>query len=82
MTPLEDDAIREAVRELSKGLFALRESADAIYCNHEIANMHNDHVSGIVYLMKQEADRLMGEFHTVEKALKSEAFLKLCGIKS
>ncbi len=67
--PTEDEAIRKSVKELDYGLIALWSSADAIYCNHDIANMDSNHVLGIAYLMKQESLRLMEAFETVDREL-------------
>ncbi len=69
VTTTEDDTIRKSLSDLQAGLTALWSSADAIYCNHDIANMDSDHVLGISYLMKQEAYRMMEAFEPVKKAL-------------
>ena len=66
----EDDVIRNSVNNLQAGLTALWSSADAIYCNHDIANMDSNQVLGIAYLMKQETWRLMEALEIVGKELR------------
>ena len=65
----EDDTIRESLSDLQAGLTALWSSADAIYCNHDMANMDSNQVLGVAYLMKQEAWRLIEAFETVKEEL-------------
>ena len=69
VTTTEDDTIRKSLSDLQAGLTALWSSADAIYCNHDIADMDSNHVLGIAYLMKQETLRLMDAFETVKKEI-------------
>ena len=71
--PFDDDQVQKSVSNLQQGLCSLRASAQAIYDNHEIANMDSEQVHGIARLMSREAYRLMVEFETVEKAVKGGA---------
>ncbi len=65
----ENGVVRESLGDHQAGLTALWASADAIYCNHDIANMDSEQVLAISYLMKQEAWRLIGAFETVKTEL-------------